>query len=140
MSFIMRKARVFLIKPDRTTLFISYPKEHDPANTERFFTLPGGCCDLGELPQVTAVREVLEELNVSLDIHRLQHVTTSISTEHNSSICFFKINVALSVMPYDAENADMRCIWTPIDELCKEIDINNCSPQIIPAYHMLKGV
>ncbi len=73
-------------------------KRNNPPNEGRW-ALPGGLVDLGESAQAAAVREVLEETGLKVEIERLIDVQTDLHVDGTSRIEYHYVLVDYLARP-----------------------------------------
>ncbi|MGC8803044.1 MAG: NUDIX domain-containing protein [Bacteroidales bacterium] len=92
------------------------------------FDLPGGFVDLGERAEVAAVREVQEEIGITLETHQLEFLASFPNTYEYKGVCYYTCDIAF-VAHFDGKedfeaNDDVQHVITIFPS---KIDYNSIS-------------
>jgi 8-oxo-dGTP pyrophosphatase MutT (NUDIX family) len=84
------------------------------------FALPGGNCDRGETLPETVIRELREELGISVDIGEMILAGEMLLSERSDDVLhvvFAARNVKGDPVLNPAETTALQLVWTPVAEL-----------------------
>ncbi len=112
---IHHAAKVLVFRPDGRLLVLR--RSHTHPRWPLHYDMPGGNCERGESPTLTARRETLEELGVDLGVHNLRRVKT-FRTPLGSSYHLYHVKLTEPVEVTISWEHDLH-EWVEVDELLR---------------------
>lgn len=134
-------ARMIILKDGQLLVMERWRRDEETSEMLHYFSIPGGGIEAGEAPAETAVREVEEEMGISVELGReVAIVDTSFGRRfyfvgyHTGGVPFLHPDSPEAIQT-DPDNR-FEPKWIPLDELNEK----NCHPDYVKLLPLIREI